>query len=83
MLAVDIIALVLQSVKRKQVCKLAFHITISTFNDLCSSSSIDFQTFLQTQLLVMGHFDSNSTRIDPFWVGLLSQPSLKYFCVSK
>ena len=69
MLAVDIIALVLQSVKRKQVCKLAFHITISTFNDLCSSSSIDFQTFLQTQLLVMGqagHFDSNSTRIDPF-----------------
>ena len=69
MLAVDIIALVLQSVKRKQVCKLVFHIKTLAFNYLCSSSSIDFQTSLQTQLLVMGlagHFDSNLTRIDPF-----------------
>ena len=69
MFAIDIIALVIKSVQSKQVCKLAFHIKILAFNDSCSSISIDFQTSLQTQLLVMGqagHFDSNSTRIDPF-----------------
>ena len=70
MFAIDIIALVIKIVQSKQGCKLAFHIKILAFNDLCSfSSTTDIHTFLQTRLLVMGqagHFDSNSTRIDPF-----------------
>ena len=45
MFAIDIIALVIKIVQSKQGCKLAFHIKILAFNDLCSSSSIDFQTF--------------------------------------